>query len=153
MDAPAPVASGPPPVLWTPNTLRPLLEAIVPAAEKLALAQLRAEAVKLSPAAERLVAEKGRWGEVAVAALKEGGAALGAKYMNLTGISAEYAPEVQFGAAVASVLVGHLTLLEELRALAVAKRNAIDVPSKVVPQPNENQHQGPERGAHETRVA
>lgn len=108
-----------------------MFDTLVPAAEKLALAQLRAEAAKLSPGAEKLVAEKGRWNPVAVAALQEGGAQVSAKYLNRTGVSAEYAPEVQFLTALGSVVAGHFMLLEELKTLAVEKLQAIEVESTV----------------------
>lgn len=126
----------------------------MPVAEKLAKGALTRAAAKISPAAEKLVAEQGGWNPVAVAALKESGAALGAKWMNAAGVSAEYAPEVQFGVALASIVGGHLMLLEEIKKLAAEKRSAIDVTAKVEPQkPNEQNHQGPSHGAHETRVA
>ena len=123
----APLPPVAPPVLWTPATLRPLLDQCVPVVEKLAKQSLATEAAKISPAAEKLVAEQGGWNPVARTALQESGAALGAKLMNQAGISAEYAPEVQFGLALASILGGHMMLLAELKALAVEKRGAIEI--------------------------
>lgn len=129
--------------------MRPLFDQCAPVAEKLARGSLASAAAEISPAAEKLVAEQGGWNPVAMAALKESGSALGAKWMNAAGISAEYAPEVQFGVALVSIVGGHLMLLEEIKKLAAEKRDAIEVKSEVRVQKaeHENQNQSPARPA------
>lgn len=121
----------------------------------LAKKSLAKAAADISPAAEKLVADQGGWNPVARTALVEGGAACAAKYLNEAGISAEYAPEVQLGIALASIIGGHMMILQELRAMAVEKKKpAIDVTSTVKVETHENkEHQGPSLGAHETRIA
>lgn len=111
----------------------------MPIAEAVDRADLAAEAAAISPAAAQLVASKGGWNPLAKSALVEGGAATSAKYLNLTGISAEYAPELQLGIALASIFGGRMMLLQEIRALAREQGPAIDVPAKVEVQRGSNQ--------------
>lgn len=114
-------------MLWTAQTLRPLLDQCIPVAEALALRELKSAALPVGPHAVKLVADKGGWNPVAVAALKESGAAVVAKHMNAHGVSAEYAPEVQLVAALTSIVGGHMMILNELKAMAREQKGIIDI--------------------------
>lgn len=136
----AAIPGAPAPVPWTAEILRPMFEQCVPAAEGLAKLQLCGVAKEISPAALKLVQEQGGWNPVSVAAVKESGAQTAAKYLNASGVSAEYAPEVQLSIALGAILFGHIRLLSALHDLAAEKKankSAIDVDAKVVVQPDE----------------
>lgn len=115
--ASAPAILAPPPVPWTADTLRPLFAELVPVLETMRIDSLKSAAAKISPECVALVSSKAPWNPAAKTTLVTSGAQVGAKWLNRFGISADNAPEVAFGIAAASILVGDWILSRELAKL------------------------------------
>jgi hypothetical protein len=111
-------------VPWTSETVRPLLETVVPLIEKADVRSLVEEAAKVSAACAELIGKKAFWNVAAKAALIQSGAEMFAKWMNKFGVSAEYAPEISFALAACSIWAGRQLLVDEIRKLAAEKKAA-----------------------------
>ena len=118
-----------PVVPWTGDLVRPLLSQLANLLEKIDGETLEREAAKVSPACAAFVRANCSWNPVAKTSVVEGGAECAVKYLNLSGVSAEYAPEIKLTLGVVAILHSRHALLVELRlmreeATAAAKANA-----------------------------
>jgi hypothetical protein len=111
--APAPL------VPWTAEAVQPVVDQFLPAAETMMVNQIARKAVR-ARLPQEIVAEikkDAAWPADARRALQSTGGALGAKYLNKLGISAEYGPEIAFVTAVSRIAAGHVLLLRRLNLL------------------------------------
>lgn len=104
--------------------LQPLVAQLIPVAEGLDVESLKKLAAEVSPEAVALVAEKAPWNPMAKKTIETSAPEVFAKYMNRTGISAENAPEVALGIALAGIIGGRLMVKSELEKMAREKRES-----------------------------
>jgi hypothetical protein len=123
-----PGTSEPPPangdfggVPWSADLLRPIFEQGVPVAEAACVANLtdKARAAKLDASLVQEVAAGAKFHPLAKQQIIEGGAAVAAKWLNKSGVSAEHADEVRLLGGLVAVIAGYRTVaakLDELKA-------------------------------------
>lgn len=128
LPAPVPVK---PVIPWTVELVRPLVSQLVKVVERWDSETLIEEARKINDACAEFVRQNVAWNAEARGILIEGGAECVVKYLNLTGISAEYAPEIKVGIAALSIIYARQTLVAELRAMAA------EVKAKTAKKPEE----------------
>lgn len=114
---PAPDPS-PGPIAWDPALLRPILTEAINAKEKADLRDLISEAEPLGPEAVALVKQEGSWPDPIKVTLVSSGSKCGAKWLNRSGLSAEWADEVAIAGAVAALATSKHILINKLRAMA-----------------------------------
>lgn len=111
-------------VPWTVELVRPLLAQAANLVEKWDGASLVEEAGKVSDAVAKFVAGRVAWNAEAKTMLVDGAAECSVKYLNLSGVSAEYLPEIKFGLAALSIVSARQSLVSELRKMAAEARAA-----------------------------
>lgn len=89
----------------------------------------KAAEAKLLPAVLKEIEKDARWSPATHTMLKQSMAPLAAKYLNKTGVSAEYQHEVTFGFAVVAILRGQSALESKLDTL-IADERARNLPAK-----------------------
>lgn len=107
-----------PPVPWSIELVRPLIRQAADLIEKWDGSSLVEEAEKVSEVVAKFVAARVAWNAEAKAMAVDGGAECAVKYLNLTGVSAEYAPELKFGLGVLAIVSARQSLVTELRKMA-----------------------------------
>ena len=107
---------------WSADVLRPLIEQLLPVAENLDVESLKKLAAEIGPEAVSVVAEKAPWNPLARETIKTSAPAVAAKWLNKTGISAENAPEVALGIALAGIVGGRLAVKGTLEKMAEEAR-------------------------------
>ena len=105
-------------VPWTLDLVRPLIAQAANLIEKWDGETLVAEARKVSEAVAKFCESRCAWNAEAKLMLVDGAAECAVKYLNLSGVSAEYLPEIKFGLAALSIVNARQTLLTELRKMA-----------------------------------
>jgi hypothetical protein len=95
-----------------------LLQRAANLGEKIEIADLLSMAREVSPQVEAFMAAKAAWDAEAKGALVDSGAEVAAKWFNKFGLSAEYAPEVNFGLAALFIAHQRLEVRAELRKMA-----------------------------------
>jgi hypothetical protein len=113
-----PVAAPKPAVPWTVSIVRPLVVQAANLAEKWGGDNLIEEAAKVSDTVRDFIRANVAWNAEAKAMLVDGAAECAVKYLNLTGISAEYAPELKFGLGALAIVSARQSLVSELRKMA-----------------------------------
>jgi hypothetical protein len=115
---------GGPSVPWQAETLKPVFDQLLPTLEQLTVNQLagRAEKARLPAELVREIERDAQWSAPAKKALEIGCPQLAAKYLNKTGVSAEYQPEVVVGTALATIVSTHTLLLRKLDQLIAAQQ-------------------------------
>jgi hypothetical protein len=103
-------------VPWDPETLKPIFEQLIPAAEQVSVQSLTSRAAKANLPAEVLkeVEKDARWSPPTKTALLISAPQVCAKWLNKTGISAENQAEVVLGTAIASLIASHALLARKL---------------------------------------
>jgi hypothetical protein len=111
-------------VPWTVDVVRPLVQQAANLLEKWDGETLMVEARKVSARVAEFVQARLAWNAEAKTMLVDGGAECAVKYLNLSGISAEYLPEIKFGLAALSIVNSRQTLVAELRKMAEEEKAA-----------------------------
>ncbi len=126
----APDGEGNPPLPWRKETLKPIFDQLIPCLEELAVTHVSTEAAKLPIPGEMVkeIEADAAWPKPAKEALLFSAPELAAKYLNKTGISAENAPEVVCGTALAGIIMSHIMLFRRMRQLVVANNVARQPP-------------------------
>jgi len=117
------------PVPWDPSVLDPLFRAIVPEAERLDIATLRAKATALGPDMVRMVEADGRWNPVAKSTLITTGPQVAAQVLNSVGVSTQHAPAIALVMALGAIITGRGILAAKLDEMAKAKADSAPAPS------------------------
>lgn len=114
---PAVVVSGAVP--WVASKLGPLFRRLISTAEKVLSYQItsRARKASLPSGLVKEIEIEAKWSDMSKEALQEALPELAAKYLNKTGISAEYQPEIVAAIAVSDIAMGHLQILQRLDRL------------------------------------
>lgn len=109
---------------WQAEALKPVFDQLLPTLEQLTMNQLagRAEKARLPAELVREIERDARWSEPAKKALEIGCPQLAAKYLNKTGVGAEYQPEIVVGTALAAIVSTHTLLLRKLDQLIAAQQ-------------------------------
>lgn len=139
--SPAPAVGGQPPaavdpagpVPWTADLLRPIFGEVVPAVERARMKSRLSLAEKVGPEAVEVVKEKGGWPEPAKLTVINSGSRCAAKWLNKSGLSAEYSDEVALVGAIAAIAAGDRMVDQTLRKLIAdkeeqRKRDAAAIP-------------------------
>ena len=115
--------------------LKPLFDQLIPTVEKLTVHQISEKAVKARLPGELIheIERDAAWNPVARNALQTGVPQLTAKYLNKTGVSADYQPEIVVGTALASILTGHVMLMRRMDEL-IRKANPPTTPAAPAPE-------------------
>lgn len=94
----------------------------------MAITQITDRAKRLGLPAELMeeIERDSRWNAAAKKTINYSGPQLCAKWLNKSGVSAENQPEVVFGTAVCSLVIGHIMVLRRLDKLI--RQNAGSVP-------------------------
>lgn len=111
-----------PVVPWTVELVRPLIRQAADLIEKWDGESLVEEARKISDTVAQFVAARVAWNAEAKAMAVDGGADCAVKYLNLSGVSAEYAPELKFGLGVLAIVSARQSLVSELRKMQAAEK-------------------------------
>lgn len=122
--APVPPPPAKPPVPWTVELVRPLCRQAADLAEKWDGDNLIAEAAKVSDVVAKFVAARVAWQAETKTMAVDGAAECAVKYLNLTGVSAEYLPELKFGLAALAIISARQSLVSELRKMAAEEKAA-----------------------------
>jgi hypothetical protein len=120
-----------PPVSWQANDLRPVTSNAVPLLETLCQKPILRKA-RLARLPTELIDEierDAKWPEGAKKMLAESSAAVGAKYLNRAGISAEYKEEVNLGLAIATIASSQIALTRRLDKLIAAANAGTGMPA------------------------
>jgi hypothetical protein len=127
----APVGPSP----WDPGLLKPVFDQLVPSIEKFMVARIGAKAAKAGLPTEvvREIEKDAAFPIPAKAGISTTGPMCVAKWLNMSGIGAENAPEIILATAVASIVAGQFMLSAKLDSLL--KANA---PKSQPPTPKEN---------------
>ena len=122
--APAPAPPAKPPVLWTVDLIRPLCRQAADLAEKWDGDNLIEEAAKVSEVVAKFVASRVAWQAETKTMAVDGAAECAVKYLNITGVSAEYLPELKLGLAALAIISARQSLVTELRKMAAEEKAA-----------------------------
>jgi hypothetical protein len=106
-----------PHVPWTVELVRPLLSQCADLLEKIDIESLAKEAKKLSDKCEAFVRVSFQWNPAGKLAVVEGGSECVVKYLNLAGVSAEYAPEVKTAIGALAILHGRQNALDTFKKM------------------------------------
>jgi hypothetical protein len=117
-------------VPWVPDTLEPVIRQAADLVEAEDVRGLAEEAGKLGPKFAEIVEKRGKWPAAAKGTLVTGGAKLAAKYLNKTGVSSEYQPEIEVAAALMAIQQGRSSLRQELKAMHAENLKAAAVERK-----------------------
>ncbi len=112
------------PVPWDSTLLDPLFRTIVPEAERLDIATLRAKASSLGPDMVRMVEADGKWNPVAKSTIITTGPQVAAQVLTSMGVSVSHAPAIALVMALGSIMSGHMLLASKLDEMAKAKATA-----------------------------
>lgn len=126
----------PVPVIWQPADLRPVTSNAVPLLETICTKPLikKARLAKLPPELIDEIERDCKWADGSKKMLAESSAALGAKYLNKAGISAEYKDEVNFGVALTTIAAGQIALSRRLDKLIAAAKAVPSQPGPSQPE-------------------
>lgn len=114
----APPASSPKPVVpWTVDLVRPLVAQIADLLEAMDIETIAKEADKLSERCGKFVRANFRWNAPGKLAVVEGGSECVVKYLNMAGVSAEYAPEIKTALGAIAIWNGRQSMLAEIRKM------------------------------------
>lgn len=111
------------PVPWDSSLLDPLFRTIVPEAERLDIATLRAKASALGPDMVRMVEADAKWNPVAKSIITTG-PQVAAQVLTSMGVSVSHAPAIAPVMALGSIMSGHMLLASKLDEMTKAKATA-----------------------------
>jgi hypothetical protein len=119
-------AQAPPSVPWQADTFAELARELVPELEAQAVASITRRAAKAGLSKDFLkeIEHDCRWGEATKKALVIALPQLVAKWLNRSGVSSEWQPEVVCGTAAAKILVNHLRIVNRLDKLIAQREEA-----------------------------